>query len=66
MKYSDGSIGKLSIPSIGVNKKVYDGETIANMRLGAAHFEVQAAGTAMSQCAVTIVAATATSAISTR
>ena len=39
MKYSDGSIGKLSIPSIGVNKKVYDGETIANMRLGAAHFE---------------------------
>ena len=30
MKYSDGSIGKLSIPSIGVNKKVYDGETIAN------------------------------------
>ena len=39
MKYADGSIGTLSIPSIGVNKKVYDGESIANMRLGAAHFE---------------------------
>ena len=39
MKRSDGSIGTLVIPSIGVNKKVYDGETVANMRLGAAHFE---------------------------
>ena len=39
MKRSDGSIGTLVIPAIGVNKKVYDGESIANMRLGAAHFE---------------------------
>ncbi|MFR3786993.1 MAG: sortase [Agathobaculum desmolans] len=39
MHYKDGSIGTLSIPSIGVNRKVYDGETVQNMRLGVAHFE---------------------------
>lgn len=39
MTYADGSIGTLSIPAIGVNRRVYDGETTQNMRLGVAHFE---------------------------
>ena len=39
MAYADGSIGTLSIPSLGVTKKVYDGETVGNLRLGVAHFE---------------------------
>lgn len=38
MKYADGSIGSLKIPAIGVNVKVYDGETLANMKKGAGHF----------------------------
>ena len=32
-KYSDGSIGKLSIPSIGVNKRCTTAKPFANMRL---------------------------------
>lgn len=39
MAYADGSIGTLSIPALGVTKKVYDGETVSNLRLGVAHFE---------------------------
>lgn len=39
MAYADGSIGILSIPALGVTKKVYDGETVSNLRLGVAHFE---------------------------
>lgn len=39
MTRADGSIGTLVIDKIGVNRKVYHGETTANMRLGAAHFE---------------------------
>lgn len=39
MAYADGSIGTLSIPALGVTKKVYDGETVGNLRLGVAHFE---------------------------
>lgn len=39
MAYADGSIGTLVIPAIGVSRRVYEGESIGNMRLGAAHFE---------------------------
>lgn len=38
MKNADGSIGRLKIPSLGVNIKVYNGETLANMKKGAAHY----------------------------
>ncbi len=37
--YSDGSIGFLSIPAINTYVQVYEGETTANLKLGAAHFE---------------------------
>lgn len=37
--YADGSIGKLSIDGYGVNVKVYEGETLANLRLGVGHFK---------------------------
>lgn len=35
---SDGAIGSLSIPSIGVNEKIYDGTSVDNMKKGLAHF----------------------------
>lgn len=38
VKQKDGSIGRLKIPSLGVNIKVYDGESLSNMRKGAGHF----------------------------
>lgn len=38
VKQSDGSIGRLKIPSLGVNIKVYEGESLSNMRKGAGHF----------------------------
>ncbi|MDR1706015.1 MAG: class D sortase [Clostridiales bacterium] len=41
--YDDGSIGYLSIPAINTYVKVYEGETTANMKLGAAHFEFTSA-----------------------
>lgn len=41
--YDDGSIGNLSIPAINTYVKVYEGETTANMKLGAAHFEFTSA-----------------------
>lgn len=37
--YDDGSIGTLSIPKLGINVKVYEGETLENMRVGVGHFE---------------------------
>ena len=36
--YSDGSIGNLEFPKFSKNIKVYEGESLENMRLGAAHF----------------------------
>lgn len=35
----DGAIGRLSIPSIGLNKYVYEGTSQANMYKGIAHFD---------------------------
>ena len=37
--YSGGSLGTLTIPSIGVNTKIYEGTSTASMAKGAAHFE---------------------------
>jgi sortase A len=37
--YDDGSVGFLSIPAINTYVQVYEGETAANLKLGAAHFE---------------------------
>jgi len=37
MYYSDGSIGKLEFPKFGKSIKVYEGESMENMRLGAGH-----------------------------
>lgn len=34
-----GAIGQLSIPSIGLNKYIYEGTSTANMRKGIAHFD---------------------------
>lgn len=34
-----GAIGRLSIPSIGLNKYVYEGTSQASMRMGIAHFD---------------------------
>jgi len=39
LKYDDGSIGKLYIPKIGKTLKVYEGESLENMRKGIGHFE---------------------------
>lgn len=36
---SGGAIGRLSIPSVGINKYVYEGTSTASMRKGVAHFE---------------------------
>ncbi len=38
MAYKDGSIGTLSIPSLGLNVKVWEGETSASMAKGMAHY----------------------------
>lgn len=35
---SDGSIGALSIPSLGISMKVYEGTTAASMKKGVGHF----------------------------
>ena len=35
----NGAIGRLSIPSISLNKYVYEGTSTANMRKGVAHFD---------------------------
>ena len=36
--YDDGSIGTLYIPSLKLSVKVYEGETLENMRTGVGHF----------------------------
>jgi len=38
-KYDDGSIGMLHIPKISKTLKVYEGESLENMRKGIGHFE---------------------------
>lgn len=38
MKRSDGSIGTLKIPSLGINMKVWEGETNTSMRKGLGHY----------------------------
>lgn len=38
MKRSDGSIGTLKIPSLGINMKVWEGETNASMQKGLGHY----------------------------
>ena len=37
--YSDGSIGTLSIPKLGVTKKVYETESLENLAKGIGHFK---------------------------
>lgn len=38
MERSDGSIGTLKIPTLGINMKVWEGETNASMRKGLGHY----------------------------
>ena len=38
-KYDDGSIGSLHIPKVNKTLKVYEGESLENMRKGIGHFE---------------------------
>lgn len=38
MAWADGSIGALSIPKLGINMKVWEGETDASMAKGVAHY----------------------------
>lgn len=37
--YSDGSIGLLKIQKLGLSVKIYEGETLDNMKKGVGHFE---------------------------
>ena len=37
--YSDGSLGTLKIPSLGVSVKVYEEESLENLKKGAGHFK---------------------------
>jgi sortase A len=37
--YDDGSIGTLTIPKLNITVKVFEGETLENMRVGVGHFE---------------------------
>jgi len=41
--YADGSIGTLSIPKLNLTVKVYEGETLDNMRIGLGRFEFTSA-----------------------
>lgn len=43
LEYSNGSIGTLKIPEIDLNIKIYEGETMDNMKKGGAHFEFTSA-----------------------
>lgn len=38
MAYQDGSIGTVKIPSLGINMKVWEGETDASMKKGLGHY----------------------------
>ncbi len=42
-KYNDGSIGSLYIPKLKKTIKVYEGETLENMKKGIGHFEMTSA-----------------------
>lgn len=41
--FDDGSIGTISIPKLNLTVKVYEGETLENMRVGVGHFEFTSA-----------------------
>ena len=41
--YADGSIGTIYIPKLNLTVKVYEGETLANMKIGVGHFEFTSA-----------------------
>jgi sortase A len=43
--YADGSMGKLSIPKLNVNIRVYEGESLASLKKGAGHFTFTSAWT---------------------
>ena len=43
LQYADGSIGTLAIPRFKVKEKVYEGETLANLKIGVAHFSCTSA-----------------------
>lgn len=43
MKRSDGSIGTIAIPSLGITRKVYEGETSTSMTKGLGHFSSSSA-----------------------
>jgi len=43
MLYEDGSMGKLQIPKLGVNVKVWDGESLDNLKIGVGHFSFTSA-----------------------
>ncbi len=38
MAYQDGSIGTLKIPSLGINAKIWEGESATSMSKGVAHY----------------------------
>ena len=38
MAYKDGSIGTVKIPKLGINVKVWEGETTASMAKGLGHY----------------------------
>jgi len=41
--YSDGSLGTLKIPALGLTVTVYEGETLENLKKGVGHFEFSSA-----------------------
>ena len=41
--YEDGSIGTIQIPKLNLTVKVFEGETVENMRVGVGHFEFTSA-----------------------
>lgn len=43
--YTDGSIGKLSIPKLNISIRVYEGESLASLKKGAGHFTFTSAWT---------------------
>lgn len=43
MKRADGSIGTVTIPSLGITRKVYEGETSTSMSKGLGHFSSSSA-----------------------
>ena len=43
MFFEDGSMGSLQIPKLGVNVKVWDGESLDNLKIGVGHFSFTSA-----------------------